>query len=589
MRTTLFLAVATSIAYVWIGGLLTSPALAQEFRPFGVSASSSSFKNHEAWFPKMKEAGVTTVRLFPEWNGFESATGTLDWKNGDLLIKTAKQHQLEINAILMGSPPGSKATHAFPMERLDDWSAFVSKVVDRYKADVHHWEVWNEGNGGFNDGKHTTSDYAKLATTTYDAVKSADTNAKVGLTVASFDAPYLHQAMLAMAKQGKPNCFDYLCIHPYEIADGLENHDGEIPFLWMSHFLRTSLREAAPQKADVPIWITEVGHRLETRAGRTITENDAAESLVKIYTMAMAQGISCTQWFEAQDPVGEDQGFGLLQRDGQPRQSYRALKQLATLLGPSPKYLGWLGLAETGRGYGFVFQGKESPVLVAWMPKGRTFHFLKFTSDVTIQSAIDEKQLTVKAGEKIQLTDVPLFITSVPKQLVDQAQANAKRPFPWGGDHSKATSVFCHLGPTDECKGVFPVGRDKFPTITFPDNSTGVLLQGDISHPVSFFVHPTFANFSTKEYYVRVTVRRVAAGNVGMNLLYEVADSQGKSAYANVEQWYGVSEGMGWQTHTWHVKEACFSKIWGHDFTIRAEQSVPFVLGKVEVSTEPFR
>ena len=24
-----------------------------------------------------------------------------------------------------------------------------------------------------------------------------------------------------MAKAGKPNSFDYLCIHPYEIADGL--------------------------------------------------------------------------------------------------------------------------------------------------------------------------------------------------------------------------------------------------------------------------------------------------------------------------------------------------------------------------------
>ena len=63
----------------------------------------------------------------------------------------------------MGSPPGTKAVHAFPMDNLDDWSNYVSAVVGRYHKHVRYWEVWNEGNGGFNDGKHTTTDYAKLA------------------------------------------------------------------------------------------------------------------------------------------------------------------------------------------------------------------------------------------------------------------------------------------------------------------------------------------------------------------------------------------------------------------------------------------
>jgi hypothetical protein len=44
-----------------------------------------------------------------------------------------------------------------------------------------------------------------------------------------------------------------------------------------------------------------------------------------------------------------------------------------------------------------------------------------------------------------------------------------------------------------------------------------------------------------------------------------------------------------WQTYTWHVTEACFAKMWGYDFSIRPEQSVPFVIGKVEVSTIPFK
>ena len=92
-----------------------------------------------------------------------------------------------------GSPPGARAVHAFPMDDLDGWSDYVAAVVGRYKKQVRHWEVWNEGNGGFNDGRNTTADYARLVAATYAAAKRADPEAKVGVTVASFDSPYLDQ------------------------------------------------------------------------------------------------------------------------------------------------------------------------------------------------------------------------------------------------------------------------------------------------------------------------------------------------------------------------------------------------------------
>ena len=107
-------------------------------------------------------------------------------------------------------------------------------------------------------------------------------------------------------------------------------------------------------------------------------------------------------------------------------------------------------------------------------------------------------------------------------------------------------------------------------------------------HPISFYTHPSFASFQTKDYYVRATVRRIAAGNVGMNLRYEVANSQGRSPYANVGQWFGVTKESNWQTHTWRCTNACFSKMWGYDFVISPERSVPFAIGQIEVSTTPF-
>ena len=556
--------------------------------PWGLSSSAGSTRNAAEWLPKMAAAGVTTVRMFPEWRSFEPKTGTWNWTGGDALVQAATDNRIEINAILMGAAPEAKAVHAFPMENLDGWSKYVSAVVERYKDRVHYWEVWNEGNGGFNDGQHTTVDYAQLAIRTYEAAKRADPNAQVGLTVASYDAPYLQQTILAMKQANKPNSFDYLCIHPYEIADGLSGVDGEIPYLWMTHQLREMLKVHAPERANAEIWITEVGHRIGESHGHKITDQDAAKAFAKMYVMAVAQGIARTQWFEAQDPIGEDAGFGLISREGAERPSYRTLKTLSSKLGPTPQSQGWLALGEGGRGYGFVFANGKSSVLVAWMPSGLADKSLTFSSDVEVTDLVSSATKTLMAGHPLGLSDEPVLIAGVPTDLVTRAMANAGRNFPWGGDFSKAKSVSLTLGSTEPSQGIFPTGRTASPTVTFPDGSTGIVVQGDIGHGVSFYVHPSFASMQTRDYYVRVTARRFSAGNVGMNLIYEVADSQGRGAYRNAEKWFGVNAGTDWQTSTWHVTDACFSKMWGYDIVVRPEQSVPFAIDKVEVSTVPF-
>jgi hypothetical protein len=92
----------------------------------------------------------------------------------------------------------------------------------------------------------------------------------------------------------------------------------------------------------------------------------------------------------------------------------------------------------------------------------------------------------------------------------------------------------------------------------------------------------------TREYYIRASFRRINPGNVGMNFHYEVTDSQARGPMRSSGGWYSLPDGMDWQTHTWHVTDASFSKMWGYDFSLNPEQSVPFVVGKVEVSIKPF-
>jgi len=623
------LALATTLILIGIGGLHAQTTNAApvapmtatvtpgtltvdaELVPWGITTSASSTRTCAEWLPKMATAGIRWARMFPEWSSLENPKGTFNFTSSDALVNAAEANHIEMSGLFFGAAKfADPHFHAFPMKNLDDWSDYAAKLTDRYKGRIHYWEVWNEGNAGFNDNHNVTADYANLVAYAYAGAKKSDPTALVGMSVASFDPAYIDQAILDQAAAGKAGSFDYLCIHPYETFGLIGDVDGEVPYLWMTRLLRDELKaDAPPDKANVPIWITEIGRPLDRATnevgiplGQNVHEIDAAKAVVKSYVMAAAQGIARICWFEARDPVGEPPGYGLLKGDNSPRISYLALQAMTGALGETPKYQGWLALGAGQRSYGFVFlkaatyptsfekpplANQTSSVLALWMPAGLTDNTIIFSGDVQVIDALTNTSTPLKAGQTLALTDKPVFVTGLPVDLVAQAQANASKPFPWGGDYSKATSVSLQLGPDPVSSGVVLQGGNKAPH-TFPDGSTGLEVEGKIGTGANFYTHPSFAGIKTKEYYIRMSFRRITAGNVGMNFSYEVADSQGKGPLRHSGGWYSVGPDMGWQTQTWHVTDACFAKMWGFDFCIQPEQSVPFVVGKVEVSTQPF-
>jgi hypothetical protein len=558
------------------------PLTAQDaVNPWGIASSASGAGDMNEWMPEVVKAGAGTVRMWPEWGEVEPRDGAWKWDKADAILHAAKTNGLRVNGILMGSVPGSKGgSHAFPMSDLDGWSEYVRETVKHTGGTVQHWEVWNEGNGGFNDGKHTTADYARLASAAYAAAKQADPAVQIALTTASYDPAYLGRTIMAQKADGGKAAFDFLCVHPYELADAVGQPGGEVPFLWMSHLLRETLKRHAPEKTNADIWITEVGRNIARRKDQPAAEREAAAALIKIYTLSFAQGIRCVQWFEGRDPAGEEPGFGLLKRDGSPRLSYHAFQRLAATLGKRPRFTGWLALNDT---YGFIFQGASEPVLVIWKDAGAAEQEIQFKSEVEVTTPLDGATRKVTA---VKVGNDPLFIRGLPADVLTTAKSNAAKPWPWGGNHASAKTVSAQPGASLPASGVSQCGSRDQPRVTFPDGGTGILLSAN--EGVRFCVHPSFASIHQQEYYVRVTVRRITPGNVGMNLHYEIADTQGRSPIRNAGTWFGLNESTDWQTFTWHVKDACFAKMWGYDFAFAPEQSQPFVIGKVEVSTEAF-
>ncbi len=576
------------------------PPVEAKSNPFGVAPSGTSAKSHyQAWMPKMAAIGVTSARAFPAWNALEPTKGTWNWEVADTRIAFAQENKIHIGGTLMfcanwAKPAGAK-NFPFPRDNMEDWTNYVTAVVGRYKDRIHHWEVWNEPNGAFKgnfpDGRYdTTTDYAALVASTYATVKKVDPTAKIGATTASFDPAYIDQVLIAQAKMGKPKSLDYVCIHPYEIVGGFIDPNGEVPFLWMTRMMREMLKTHSPDYANAEVWMTEIGHRIHTKNGRTTTPEDIAICLPKIYALGIAQGIEHISWFEAQDPGGEDSGFGLIDISGTPRPAYNTYKTMTSCLGPNPKYAGWLALGAGGKGYGFVFKGPYLPVLIAWLTEGAPEESMTFTGDVKYITALGNAEVSLKAGEPLKLSETPVFVVGVPPDLLAQAEGHLTEPFPWGGNYEKATSVSIQLGAADGEKGVTQTHRRTTIPYSAPDGSTGVQINApgkQNANGVYFYTHPSFGSVKTNEYYIRATAKRgEAKGQASLQLAYEHADSKGKSAYGKASNAFALTPGAEWQTYTWHLTDASFSKMWNYDFCLTG--GGPLIIGKVEVSTVPF-
>ena len=132
------------------------------------------------------------------------------------------------------------------------------------------------------------------------------------LAAKSAHISYLEQVIRAGAKDH----FDFITLHPYEVLNGVVDDAGtESVFLHIVPTLRKMLAAQDPAKANVPVIFTELG--CSVKKGAAVQAN----ALVKAYTMGIAEGVECIEWFEGRD--GDSGPMGLLDREGKPRPATR--------------------------------------------------------------------------------------------------------------------------------------------------------------------------------------------------------------------------------------------------------------------------
>ncbi len=544
-----------------IGGGLSARAANADPRddrsPWGIASGAEWSGEYRKFNPLLDQAGVRWVRYFPEWQSMEPKQGEFNWKQSDDFVANSKANHIKVSGVFCFLTKWASAdggTRKFPIKDIQYWRDYVGALVTRYQKDIKYWEVYNEFNGSFASAQNKPLTYAELVKETFLSAKKADPTSMVGISCANFDLGFFDAAI----KAGAADHFDYVCVHPYENLGALVDGN-EQGYLSLTASIRKMLKDNK-QKADMPLWITETGFQSSVRPDPA-KDTLQAEILVKGFILSIAAGFDKVCWFEARGPAyGTGTDHGILRADWTPRPCYDALTAMTGVLGDEPKYLGWLDLA--GGGFGFVFQGKEKEVLVAWAPKGQD-RKVKFDAGVKVLD-IAGKGSVLPAGQDLVLTKSPVFISGVPAGLLVQAKGNVAKPFPWGGDFATTNEVSCQLGATNVDKGVSQVRPATTQVVNMLDHSfrSSNVAKGGEGFYAYFRVDPVFAPFGTKDLEITVVAKRAVPDKpTGFSLTYE-----SMSGYKGAPGRWAIPEGDQWSEHTWKVSDANFVGGWGWNF-----------------------
>lgn len=520
---------------------------------FGIGSSSRCDGNHPQWMPQMAAIGIRDCRaMYGSW-GVEREDGKFDFTKFDERLAYDESIGVQDGVLFNGGPPWKKGQEkGLPMQSLPEWSAMVKETVKHTKGRIKLYECWNEPPNGTPQNQ-TGADYGKLVAATYDAAKSANPAAMVGMAAKSAHIGYLDQALRGGAK----GHFDYITLHPYEVLGCVVNHPGtEQVYLSIVPTVRKMLAARDPAKVNVPVIFTEIG--VDTRRGT----DKQAQAVLKTFIMGIHQGVACINYYEGMD--GDSGPLGLLDGRCNPRPAYHALGRLIEHVSRHPVSLGWVML--NNKHYGFMIQGAKGPVLATWTTTTAPDE-VNFGQEVDI---LDPTTDTTTKASKYNLTLAPVLILNPPDTLVAQAKANKGKPMPWGGDYSKAKSVSVTFADKYEEKGLHTMAGESIAADVAAYG--GNVRSGEIPKGGNvFYVDPNFLSYDTVPIEITAMVKRNEKGEkISLGFEYE-SNKTTREGYGHVQPQEIPEDTTQWHKLTWKIDDCQFVGTWAFHFRLQGD------------------
>jgi hypothetical protein len=282
----------------------------------------------------IKDVGIQAVRqVWSWWDIQPNNATTFKWDDYDFLVALSKKYDYQFLAVLAFSADWASTGRNLPNRRdrevsapiIKDYAWYVYKTVERYRNDIHAWEVWNEPNlSDFWLPQPDPITYTSLLKQAYLAIKYADPSAVVvsaGLSPIGGPPDIAPEVFLqAIYAQGGKAYFDAVGLHPYSNA-----HLGKPALLKRFTDVRPVM--VANGDSNKPIWVTEInsgagaGVLDEEFQGKWLTQSlDVVSSLDYVSVIIWSEfrnSVSRTEW---------ERNLGLVRYDWTLKPAYKAYK-----------------------------------------------------------------------------------------------------------------------------------------------------------------------------------------------------------------------------------------------------------------------
>ena len=213
----------------------------------------SSEKDLERSISLMQEAGVGWVRLDFLWGDIEPRQDEFDFAKYDLIVRLLKKKGLHILGILHYSADWASSCGQWncPPRENKLFIKYASRVIQRYKDQLKHWELWNEPDSPtYWKEQDGLKSYCALLKEVYIAAKQIDPECKIlngGLANGASSINHLYD-------NGAKDYFDILNIHFFQNP----LHPGAIKAVASYPKLAYKIMRRNGDE-NKKIWITEIG------------------------------------------------------------------------------------------------------------------------------------------------------------------------------------------------------------------------------------------------------------------------------------------------------------------------------------------
>ena len=205
-----------------MGSLMPRHALEIEGNNWSVGAETMDrdYTIYPYWREHLGPLGVKRARLQSGWAKTEKHPGEYDWRWLDEIIPDMVTQGVKPWVCLSygnliyegGGDPSSSSPLPSTPEALGAWDNFVRAFVQRYKAHVDEWEIWNEP-------RHkgiSIEDYADFVIRTGEIIRSEQPSGKIFVLSSAGIRPDDAVALLKILKaEGKLGLVDKVTYHPY--------------------------------------------------------------------------------------------------------------------------------------------------------------------------------------------------------------------------------------------------------------------------------------------------------------------------------------------------------------------------------------